>query len=84
MTPINSALTLRQLRRIASERAIEGWPLMTKAELIAALTVHERNQMIQRFAAAETVRISESEFNQRFSSALSGVMQTAVDSLTDE
>ena len=84
MTPINPALTLRQLRRIASERAIEGWSLMTKDELIAALAVHERNHMMKRFAAAETGRISQADFHQRLSSALSGVMQTAVDSLADQ
>ena len=83
MTPINSALTLRQLRRIASERAIEGWSLMNKAELIAALAADERNQMVQRFAAAETGRIRQADFQQRLSSALTGVLQTAVDSLTE-
>lgn len=84
MTQIDAPLTLRQLRRIASDRAIEGWSLMNKDELIAALAVHERNHMMKRFAAAETVRISQADFHQRLSSALSGVMQTAVDSLTEQ
>ena len=82
MTPINSTLTLRQLRRIASERAIEGWSLMNKAELIAALAADERNQMVQRIAA-ETGCIRQADFHQRLSSALTGVLQTAVESLTD-
>ena len=83
MTPINSTLTLRQLRRIASERTIEGWSLMNKAELLAALSADERNLMVKRFAAAETGRISQADFHQRLSSALTGVLQTAVESLTD-
>ena len=49
MTP---ELTLRQLRRIAHERGIEGYVRMDKDSLLAALVEDERTRLVNRFAAA--------------------------------
>ena len=43
-------LTLRQLRRIAHERGIDGYIRMDKDQLMAAITEDERNRLVNRFA----------------------------------
>lgn len=53
MTPINDALTLRQLRCIAAEKGVDSYSRMTKDQLIAALAEQERTRLVTRFAAYE-------------------------------
>ena len=49
MTP---ELTLRQLRRIAYERGIDGYVRMDRDQLMAAITEDERTRLVNRFAEA--------------------------------
>ena len=44
------ALTLRQLRCIASEKQVEGYSRMNKAQLREKLAEQERDLLIRRFA----------------------------------